>query len=351
MFIIYIVSFSIPNFSWAEENTQEDASGGFIYEVLHPENQHSEAGYFDLRMKPKQKQTVQIKFSNTTDKEISVDVDLSSAKTNSNGVIEYGPIAIEKDASMKYDFTDIVKAPEKVTIPANSETALDLEITMPEEEFDGYVSGGIQFQKHETDEEKAAQTGTVINKFAYVVGMLLHETDTVIDPDITFNSVGPALQNYRNAFVINFSNTEAMYLDGMTVDARITKASDDVTLYDLKSTNMRMAPNSMIDIPVSLNGDRMTPGDYNAHVVVTSEAGGRWEWKQEFTVTDEEADKYNDQDVSLLQERGIDWKIIAAIVGGIILLILIIFLIIRQVNKKKEEQQKKKSNKRKKAKK
>lgn len=346
---LYIVSFGF----WGQTAFAEDSSNaeqqqasptGFTYKVIQPENQQNkQIGYFDLRMQPSQEQMVEIQLTNDESNDIEIDVSLNSAKTNGNGVIEYGPSALEEDASLKYSFTDLVKGPEKVTIPSKTTVPLQLTIKMPEVSYDGVVAGGIQLKRAVDKKEREKQSG-VINEYAFLVGMLLTETDTVVQPELKLNKVYGGLNNYRNSVFVNFSNVEAAYLEDLTVDVQIMEEKADKVLYDTKKANMRVAPNSNVDFPVSMNGEKMVPGKYRAKIVAT--AGDRkWEWLETFTITDEEADKYNKQDVNLVQERGIDWKLIAMIAGGVFVIILIVFLIVRTISKKKEAQKKQKRRK------
>lgn len=139
----------------------------------------------------------------------------------------------------------------------------------------------------------------------------------------------------------------------MTTEVQVTAKGSDEVLYDRKQSDMRMAPNSQMTFAVSMEGDAMVPGDYNAKVLITS-GDQKWEWEQEFTITDEDADKYNSEDLGLIQDRKVDWKFIAMIVGGVILVIGIIFLVIHFVNKnkkKKQAERRRKAQARKKAKK
>lgn len=55
-----------------------------------PENQrNNEHTYFDLFMKPKQKQTISITFENHSENPIELEVNYHAAQTNDNGVIDY----------------------------------------------------------------------------------------------------------------------------------------------------------------------------------------------------------------------------------------------------------------------
>ncbi|MGX7137606.1 hypothetical protein RV15_GL000107 [Enterococcus silesiacus] len=351
LIVLYIVGLIIPGQqALAEESPKKGTSTasptGFTYRVLQPENQQNKkVGYFDLKMSPSQKQTVQIELGNESTEEIEVDIAINGAKTNGNGVIEYGPTGIENDTSLKYAFEDLVKGPKSVKIPGNGTAMLDLEITMPKVSFDGVVSGGIQL-KNAQDEKMRAEKKGVINEYAFLVGMLLTETETAVMPELNLNKVSAGLSNYRNSIFVNFSNIKAAYLENLTLDVQVMKKGSDNVLYEAKKASMRVAPNSRVDFPVSMNGEKMEPGKYIAHIVATA-GDKKWEWDEEFTVTDEEADKYNKQDVSLIQENGIDWKIIVAIVAGVFVLVLVIFFVVRAVNNQKKTKNKSMSKKRK----
>lgn len=343
LFIYIACGISFSQVSYAEGEAQTDFGVGFNYKVIKPENQKNQVGYFDLKMSPGQKQTVQIELSNGTDDEMTIGVSLNGAKTNGNGVIEYGPTIIENDKSLKYNFVDVVKGPKEVKLPAKTMVPLNLEITMPESSFDGSISGGIQLKQVNQAEKDSEKKAGITNEYAFLVGMILSETDKKVAPNLEFNKAYAGLTNYRNAIFLNFSNVEAEYLEDMTVDAQIMKGDAKEVLYDTKKAGMRMAPNTLIDFPVEMNGDRMEPGDYTAHVLVTS-GKEKWEWTEKFTITNDEADKFNSQDVSLTQERGINWVLIAIIVGAVIAVALIVFFIIRVVgkNKRKKKKQSKK---------
>ncbi|MBO0466868.1 DUF916 and DUF3324 domain-containing protein [Enterococcus plantarum] len=335
LYIVAIIVVSAESIQ-AEASKGSQNSGGFSYEVILPENQHNpEAGYFDLRVTPGQKQKLQIKMRNTADKETTVLVSLNGAKTNSNGVIEYGENKMKNDASLKYDFKDIVTGPKEVVLAPKSEKILDLDLKVPDASFEGYITGAVSLSEKDQDGlDSKSDEGMIKNKFVYQTGIQLSEGDTdQIKPDLKLNKVYPELNNYRNSVFINFSNIQPIYINDMTVEVQIMGNGSDEVLYDTKKAKMRMAPNTLIDFPVSMNGEKMVPGDYRAKILVTTKAGDRWQWEQGFKITDEDADKFNEQDLTLVQESGIDWVLIAIVVGGILVLVFIIFILIRLMKK------------------
>lgn len=322
----------------------------FAYETVLPENQKGDGRFFDLRMTPGQEQTVQVMLTNRADQEQTIEVSLNGVKTNSNGVLEYGPSSLKNDSSLKHDFKDIVKGPTEVTLAPKETKPLELTIKMPETSYDGKIVGGIYLKSKPTKEDVEANKKAkgVVNEYAFLIAMVLHETDEKVVNELKLNKVYAGLSNYRNSIFANYSNRTSDFLNNMTVEMEVMAKGSDAVLYDTKKADMKMAPNSMIEFPLEMNGDEMVAGDYTAHILVTS-GEQKWDWTENFKITNEEADKYNAQDVSLIQEPGINWKLIAIIAAGIFLGFLIIFFVVRTVNKKKSK--KKKSRKKKKKKK
>ncbi len=318
----------------------------FNYQVKFPENQRSEdLGYYDLMMKPGQKQTVQIEFSNLGDTPTTIGIGLNSAKTNSNGVIEYGDSNIKKDNSLKYDFSDLVSAPSEVKLEPGETKMLDIKIEMPESKFDGVIAGGIQIIQDGQNQKSENEGSTVINEYAYLIAMVLQVTDKEILPKLELNSVIAGQSNYRNTVYVNYSNKEAAFVRNMTTEVNITKKGSKEVLYETKQTSMKMAPNTFISFPVDMNGDRMVAGDYTATILVTADDGINEKWTMDFSISKEEANKFNERDVGLTQDTGINWQLIALLVVVFFLLLLLIIFIIRHIRKKNKSKKRKKAHK------
>ncbi|MGM0125867.1 hypothetical protein IGI37_003268 [Enterococcus sp. AZ194] len=332
--------FLVPSVTHADEKTKESTNTttennptGFEYRIEYPENQIAEGGGLDLKMTPSQKQTVNIIIKNTGDNPLTLVVELNSTKTNSQGVLEWGPSIVAKDSSLKYDFVDLVKVPSEITVKAKSEGKIPVEITMPEVSYDGVIAGGIRMMMK--DQGEVDKNATIINRYANLIGVLLKETSTPVQPELKMNKVYAGLSNYRGSIFINYSNINAIFVSDMSVEAQIFGKDSDEVLYDKKQSNMNMAPNSQITIPVSLEGEEMKAGDYRAKIVAKI-GEKKWEWTEEFTITKEEADQFNQEDVGVIQERGIDWQLIAMIAGGGVVLSVAVFFGIRTLNKKKQ---------------
>lgn len=336
-----IASFLFAPYAFAdEEENQTDTNDavGFTYKIEFPENQmEPNVGYFKLRMASGQQQKLRITLSNPSAEKTTVSVGINSAKTNQNGVIEYGDSTIEKDASLKFDFIDIVTGPKTVDLEPGETKDLELMVQMPETSAEGIIAGGIQLMRtNQGNEQKNDGGSKIINQYAYVVGVLLQMSDQLAEPELKLNYVKVGHNNYRNSIFVNFSNIIANYVNDMTVEVQVSAKDDAGVLYERKQTAMRMAPNSFIEFPIGMNGEQMQEGMYVANILITAD-GKTWKWEKEFEIKKEEADKFNERDVGLVQEKGIDWKLIAMLVAGILGVIVIIFAVMVMVRKKKEK--------------
>lgn len=337
--ILMIIGISIHSSPVHGQGQNTEAPNGFFYEVKYPENQQSDTGYFDLKMAPNQKQTLQVELKNLSDQEMTINVNLNGTKTNSNGVLEYGPNNIEQDASMKFDFTKIVTAPEKVTLAPKENKLLEIDVNMPTTSYDGIILGGLQLQQEEAkDKETSSNAGgaNIVNKYAYIIAIVLQETTVEVQPELVFNHIEAKQLNYRNTIFVNLSNKEAALLKNLTTEVQISRKGSQEILYETKTKNMKVAPNSVIDFPVSLNGEAMVAGDYVAQITAVSNEK-EWSWTKEFTITKKQADKFNQDDLGIIEKPGINWIMIVAVAAGILILIIMVYMIIRQMKKQKKK--------------
>ncbi|MHC5372257.1 DUF916 and DUF3324 domain-containing protein [Enterococcus sp. LJL120] len=319
----------------ATSDSSESSGGSFTYVIQEPENQiNADSGYFNLMMAPSQQQTLIVTLSNPGEKKVTVNMALNGAKTNRNGVIEYANSEIENDASLPFSFTDLVTGPTSVELAPGETKDVELNVQMPETTFEGLILGGLQMILAEDESKGTTGQGAVVkNRYAYVVAIALQEGDVSgILPEMSWNNAYAGQANYRNSIFVNFSNIKGKMVTGMTVQAQISEQGSGEVLYESRSTSLQMAPYSFIEYPISMGGDSMTAGMYTAHVLVYV-GDQSWEFTEDFEITVEDANQYNERDVGLTQERGLDWKLIAMIVVSFVLAVIVIFLVIRQIKK------------------
>ncbi|MGX7418075.1 DUF916 and DUF3324 domain-containing protein [Carnobacterium gallinarum] len=315
----------------------------FAVEAIIPENQRDKTKtYFDLRVEPNSEQTIEMNLRNDTEKDVTVEPSVNTAITNINGVVEYGETKTKTDSTLPIDLKKIVTVSNEITIPAKSLVKVPLTIKMPETKFDGILSGGITIKEKadSADSEGSNQDGqglAINNKYAYVVALLLNQTDQEVKPKLELNNVEPSQINLRNVINANLQNVESTYINSMNIDAKVTKKGAKETVYESSKKNMQMAPNSNFDYPIALEGQRLEAGDYTLTLNVDAKEDS-WSFTKDFTIKSEDAKKYNQTDVTIKKNN--TW--IYVLVGLLLILIvgILIFFIIKQKKKKEEEERK-----------
>ncbi|WP_048626978.1 DUF916 and DUF3324 domain-containing protein [Listeria ivanovii] len=333
--IIFVCTFMICWFPGQFAQASEHNS--FSVKAILPKNQASGVTYFDLQMSPKQKQTIKVQLTSQIDKEITIECLTNTAVTNDMGYADYSIPNKKTDKTLKSPFAEMVKkSADEVTLKPKETKDWTVTIQMPEDKYNGIILGGLHFkEKKEADKEKKSEEKNVQikNEYAYVIGVKLTETPTVIKPELALNGIKPTTKNYRNVVELNLQNTKATLVGGLSVDAKIYIKGNKKVLHESKRTDLSMAPNSNFDYSVDWENQKLKPGKYQLHLVAKT-ADDKWEWTKDFTISSDEAKKANNTALGL--EEDYTWMYIT---GGILLLLLVIaatYYIGRRTARKKQ---------------
>lgn len=334
--VLFGVSFLVIFYGITEAKAAE-GDVGFSVQANIPANQvDKKQTYFDLKMKPKQKQTVEIEVMNSSNEEIQVEASVNYASTNQTGVIDYTKNDLtKKDKSLKYPLPSIAKIPDDqkhLTIPINGKKTVKVTIEMPSESIDGVILGAVQFKKKNTTENKQTKGISLKNEYSYIVGMQLTETDKQVTPHMNLLSIKPALVNYHTTVVAKLQNDQPVIIKNLSIDAKVYQQNSDKMLYQTKKADMIVAPNSNFNFGIDWKNKPLKEGKYRLKMTATNGVE-TWEWDEAFTIGKEGQDLNKDA-VNLKQNNG--WLYVA-IAAGAFLIVLIIILVIRKRRKNKEK--------------
>lgn len=240
----------------------------------------TKTGYYDLKVEPGQEQNLEMTLMNDGDKPMLVHMSANPASTNDNGVIEYGKNKIKVDESMTANVGSMITVPKRVTIPAHGTIKVSAKLLVQSQRFNGIAVGGIPFV---TDPEagKTQKSGVQVrNRYAYDMGVVLHESDETVTPNLRMHQVRPATVNYRTAILARLQNDQPAFIT------------------DMKS-----------------------------HAVVYTAKQGHWHFKQTFVVAADQARTMNQRNVTI--SHWVWWQIALMILAVILLILLIIFLVRR----------------------
>lgn len=311
----------------------------FAVQAIIPENQIDKSQtYFDLQMQPGQSQDLMVEMRNDTSEAVTVNVLPNTAITNQNGIVEYSDTTTARDNSLKVGFKDIATTDKEVTIAAKSKKQIAVHVQMPKASYDGVILGGIYFtEKNTQSEEKESKGSQIINRYAYVIGVKLTETDKVINPELRLNDVKATQVNYRNVITANIQNYTPSIIKDLKIDGKVYSKGGSKVLYSESRENLRMAPNSNFDYAISLNNKPFKPGKYTFKGVAKS-GDKEWKFEKDFEIKGEESRKYNKEAVSL--EKDYTWIYILVGIVVVSILLIIILILLKKLKNNKETQEK-----------
>lgn len=307
----------------------------FSVRTITPESQFGDdKGYFDVELQPGETEELTLVVKNVRNIPIDLSITAHTAYTNINGVVEYGGETDQPDPTLKVEMKDLLDVEdEPIRLEAGEEKRIVTTLTMPQDEVEGLLAGGLQLSEvtQEEEEEDSEDKGMqIINSFSYVIGVVASNdrTQTIV-PELALLDVFADQINYRNAFSATIQNFLPTFVNELSVEASIRREGSDTILYRASEEMMQMAPNSNFNFPISLNGERFRSGTYVLNMTARS-GEHEWTWEETFDVTADEARRLNQSDVSV---KDTNWWLIAAIV--LIVIIISVLAYTTYKNKKK----------------
>ncbi|MBC6316129.1 DUF916 and DUF3324 domain-containing protein [Listeria grandensis] len=304
----------------------EAAEMNFSVSANIPDNQIDKTkNYFHLKLAPGQKQTVDVVLTNETNHELTILTSVNTAVTNNNGIVDYSQKNPKLDETLKYPISKLTKSAGEVVLPAYSSKKYPIKIQMPLESFDGTILGGVYFQeKAPKKKESQSKDIQIKNQYAYVIGMMLSQNDTEVKADLTLNDITPTQINHHNVVTINLQNTEAAILKDLDIEAKVFKKDGTKALFESSKQNMRMAPNSNFDLPISWDNREFAPGKYRLDLIATS-SGQVWKWSEYFTIDNKTAKELNATALDI--EKDYTWVYLVIAIFVLLLSLFLVFLL------------------------
>ncbi|MBO1304896.1 DUF916 and DUF3324 domain-containing protein [Enterococcus sp. 669A] len=312
-----IISVLLVVLSFLPAVNAQAAGAGFTLEAVRPDNQISDATYFDLQVAPNQTEDLTVRVTNQEDQAIKVEVSPNPAFTNQNGTIEYSQHDYRKDSSAQYTLSELISGPQEVQLNPKESKDVTFTVKVPADSFKGTISGG--FYGKEVDQTEETQTSdqqatlAIKNEYALVLGISLTEDQNQkVTPELKLNDVKPALADSHTAVIANLQNVEPIAFGAMTVDAKIYKKGDSEVLKETKKENQEMAPNSNYDFAVGWDNQPLQAGDYQLKLDAAS-GNKTWHFERDFTIAADEAKAINKKAVDL-PEQNYWWLLIILLV-------------------------------------
>ncbi|MGO3732932.1 MAG: WxL protein peptidoglycan domain-containing protein [Vagococcus sp.] len=287
----------------------EEGTLNFTYENELPKNQIGDKTYFELKVKPKDTQTLVTKVTNKSKKKRTIIITVSNATTSPTGDINYGPNKKKLVGKKPLRLTDMIEYPNQVILKPGEMKKVRLKLTVPKEPFDGIVLGGVHLKEESKKKERSIEEGASLeNEYSYVYSISLKETDKKIEPVLT--STGSV---YNQKVYTAINNPQPIILSDIQIDSQLMTEDSDKVLKDSTLTGYRMAPNSSLDIPFEGTED-LDVGMYRTKTIVTIKEQ-KWTFDNKFEVTKENKESYKKELFEETpKEKRLNWFVMLLVV-------------------------------------
>ncbi|PWF99685.1 DUF916 and DUF3324 domain-containing protein [Levilactobacillus bambusae] len=313
---------AILGLSTTPAHADQSSGAGFTMQIEKPANTIDETqSYFNLKVRPNQKQTLAIKVINLQDRQRTVRVTPVSAYTNDNVQVAYRPHVAAGQTLANYQFSDLVSGAQTVTVAPKATKVVKFQLRVPTHTFRGLIDGGFKAEGTDQKPAKAEKGFSINNRYALLMGATLQEDTKRVSPTLKLTAVTPKIVNQTTTLVANLNNAKPVLFGQMTIKSQVTKVGSDKVLHSQTKRNLTVAPSTAFGYRMDWNREPFKPGKYNLHLVATS-GTKEWIFDQRFTISRQEAAELNQRGHNLKKSYLWLW-----ILFGILLLILLLIAV------------------------
>lgn len=284
-------------------------------------------GYFNLSVTAKQTEDLSFQISNASNEDKTVDVVVQNATTNTQMQVEYGNRDLKNTSNLPLDLTQAISGPRTVKLAPHSDQVVTYQVRTPHKVFPGLVSGGFTFTERvdEHAEKQVNQTG-VMNRYSYVVGLVMTMDDKQIAPKLDMKQVALAQWNDRNALGLTFDAAAGTFIKDLKTEVQVTNVETKQTVKNVKEEQHNIAPYSDFKWIIPL-GDhkKWTAGEYLVDVNMHNNQDS-WHFKKTLVVSAEDAKEFNDRDASLQTS----WPLYLGLIGILLILVITGYLMLKK---------------------
>ncbi|AXX64947.1 DUF3324 domain-containing protein [Bombilactobacillus bombi] len=281
-------------------STVEATETGYALKAVYGTNQVDKNGQIDIFGNPGQTIPVTIAIANQSNADQRFEVNFYTAGTSDNGIYEFKQ-GIKKDSSMKINAKNYVKPLKQiVTAKANSIQNVSFNITIPTNNFSGYLMGGISVAPYKQKAKTSlTSNGTLIkNKYSQGIPVKIRQDrNNKKDPKFRVLKVVPtANKTLKSRGVLaNVQNYVDGYVGNLNVKSTVTRRPDDHK-FKVKATanSQDVAPNSNYNLAIDWGKKPLQAGNYHLHMKYTTDDKTKsWIVDKDFSISDADAAKYN----------------------------------------------------------
>jgi cytochrome c1 len=305
--------------------TAEAESTAFTVIPSFPENQVSEATYFDLHVNGETKQELSVVLQNTTDQPLEIEAQALNSYTTSTGIISYQKTeTAEKNKGRS--FTKLIEPKQqRIRVMPNEAKAVSFTLDMKKQNITGEILGAFSFAVIPSETKETDNT-MIQARYETQVGVRLRtELTDLPSPNLTLVKTEPIVKNDNAAIQSTVKNDQPVAFGKVKVNITIAEKETKKNVGEKEVENYQIAPNSTIPLVTELNTEQLEPGEYTTHIELTSPKG-HWVFDDSFTVSAANAKTINQKTVYAEKYENKNILIYVLIFFILLLLLVILYL-------------------------
>lgn len=319
IFSIFFLLGTSPLNGFAEDDSKIDNKVSFDAQAVLPENQQSEASYYDLKVAPGSSQKLVLKLRNTSTKDIKVNVEANNGITNQNGAIDYSKHGEKLLGGPSFE--ELISKSQKISLKPEEEKDVTFELKIPKAGFDGTVLGGFYCYEDTEGKEEQSTGFTLNNKFAYTIGAKLICSGKKVQPDFALTKVTPGLDNGYLTVFADLENSQPILMSKLDMHATVTKKGQKDVLKEMNK-KVSFAPRTKFSLPISWNNDPLKKGTYELVIDLKNDEGKTWQLKKDFEIKGKD-EELNTKAVEVNKEKDNTFIYVIAALFLVIILVLV----------------------------
>ncbi len=283
--------------------------------------------FFYVKTEPSKEQILKVKVTSTSENVVKVRAYLANGITSEEATINYLP-EYGKDSTLTNSIEEIaVVETSELELKPGETQEVSIKINPPNEHYDGIKLGAIYFQKDSEVDNKA----TINSKYSYRIGIVTSESTEYYNKGKTLNflKANANLLRLQKTIALTLQNPEPQVINDFSMSIKIVEKDTGKVVKRQSTTNGSIAPNSQFTYYLNWGIDPIPEGKYIAKLNASS-SFETWDLEKEFTISEDKAEKMNNETVFKLVLP--NWFYNITILIATISVILSIYLFYRGKN-------------------
>lgn len=302
-------------------------TGNFlIYPELPKDNLGGyQSGYYNLKNRPHQTQTVRVKLINLEAHDVKVTAKAADAVTTNQGHVDYSGTHQADPQWLKNPGSQYIKMPKSTVLKPHETKWLTAQVKMPAQ-FSGRKASALVLSSQDS---KANQKNGIRNRYVYAVGLTLNGRALKNSQvqKLKVQKVKTRIIDHKAAITTTIVNPDPQYLKHAHLKVELINQRWHFYRYRLDHKRVELAPSSKMAADLYLGGRRLVPGIYQLRMTVKAQ-----QYQQTVTktvkITKTAAYLINTQNAAWQKRKC--WLIAGGITSGLVIIGLVMIVIIRR---------------------